>query len=61
MVYVQGPLRFRVRFNARVSCLTEGVHLRLATEGKMYLSYLLPNICTYIEKYYFKKSLRAYC
>jgi len=53
MVYVQGPLRFRVRFNARVSCLTEGVHLRLATEGKMYLPYLLPNICTYIEKYYF--------
>ena len=35
-------------------CVSEGVHLRLATEGKnIFIYYLLPNFYTYISEYIF--------
>jgi len=43
-------------------CLSEGVHLGLAIEGKNIFAYLLfPNIYAYISEYYSQKPLYAYC
>jgi len=38
--------------------LSEGVHLRFVIEGKsVFMCYLFTNIYTYINEYYFRKSL----
>jgi len=45
-------------------CLFEGVHLRLATEGKVHLHIICFQIfihASYISEYSFQKPLHAYC
>jgi len=43
-------------------CLSEGIHLRLSIEEKIYLhNILFPNSYTHISEYYFQKSLYACC